>query len=191
MTHTPPLRHCDKGMEHQQGGCPALRDALQRIQPQLAVCGHIHEGRGAEFVRWSATEPDGIYEEERTVKWKDPAKNSKEISLVDLTIRQDDGAPNKRLTCHGDEIGADSVGPAGIPESPVRQYMDAKYSSISSPVPCPATRTRGLASYNSRQCPETCIVNAAIMASSYHARAGGKRFNKPIVVDIDLPMWEN
>lgn len=33
---------------------------------------------------------------------------------------------------------------------------------------------------------ETCVVNAAIMAASY---GGPKRFNKPIVVDIDLPVW--
>jgi hypothetical protein len=37
---------------------------------------------------------------------------------------------------------------------------------------------------------ETCIVNAAIMASSWpHKGSGGKKFNKPIVIDIDLPVW--
>jgi hypothetical protein len=37
---------------------------------------------------------------------------------------------------------------------------------------------------------ETCVVNAAIMASSYpHKESGGKMFNKPIVVDIELPLW--
>lgn len=35
---------------------------------------------------------------------------------------------------------------------------------------------------------ETCVVNAAIMADSW-PRRGGKKFNKPIVVDIDLPVW--
>jgi hypothetical protein len=189
MTHTPPLHHCDKGVEHQQGGCPVLRDALQRIRPRLAVCGHIHEGRGAEFVRWKATESDGTDEEDRTMKWNDPAKNSKEISLVDLTKRRDDDAASTRLTCHGDERG-DTPGPADTTESLVRRDANAKYSVISNPVPSPAAQAQGLASYNGLQCPETCIVNAAIMASSYHARAGGKRFNKPIVVDIDLPVWE-
>lgn len=38
---------------------------------------------------------------------------------------------------------------------------------------------------------ETCIINAAIMASSWPHGAGGKKFNKPIVVDIDLPTWGN
>jgi|UniRef100_A0A8H7KDX8 hypothetical protein len=36
---------------------------------------------------------------------------------------------------------------------------------------------------------ETCIVNAAIMKSRY-PHVGGKQFNKPIVVDLDLPVWE-
>ena len=38
---------------------------------------------------------------------------------------------------------------------------------------------------------ETCVVNAAIMANSFLNRAAGKKFNKPIVVDIDLPVWRN
>lgn len=33
---------------------------------------------------------------------------------------------------------------------------------------------------------ETCVVNAAILANGW---GGRKRFNKPIVVDIDLPVW--
>lgn len=37
---------------------------------------------------------------------------------------------------------------------------------------------------------ETCVVNAAIMASSWPRGPGGKKFNKPIVVDVDLPVWE-
>ena len=39
---------------------------------------------------------------------------------------------------------------------------------------------------------ETCVINAAIMASSWpHKGSGGKKYNKPIVVDIDLPVWAN
>ncbi|OAA54719.1 serine/threonine-protein phosphatase family protein [Niveomyces insectorum RCEF 264] len=36
---------------------------------------------------------------------------------------------------------------------------------------------------------ETCIVNCAITATNY-PHADGKRFNKPIVVDLDLPVQE-
>ena len=39
---------------------------------------------------------------------------------------------------------------------------------------------------------ETCIINPAMMALSWpHKNSGGKRNNKPIVVDIDLPVWES
>jgi len=34
---------------------------------------------------------------------------------------------------------------------------------------------------------ETCIVNAAIVSTSWPHR-GGKKFNTPIVVDLELPM---
>ncbi|KAF2219812.1 Metallo-dependent phosphatase-like protein [Elsinoe ampelina] len=34
---------------------------------------------------------------------------------------------------------------------------------------------------------ETCVVNAAIMARSHGM--GAKRYNQPIVVEIDLPVW--
>ena len=35
---------------------------------------------------------------------------------------------------------------------------------------------------------ETCVVNAAIMASSWPYKSPNqRRYNKPIVVDIDLP----
>ena len=36
---------------------------------------------------------------------------------------------------------------------------------------------------------ETCVVNAAFMGSNYQHRSG-KRFHKPIVIDLDLPIFE-
>jgi hypothetical protein len=37
---------------------------------------------------------------------------------------------------------------------------------------------------------ESCIVNAAILATSWPHRQG-KQFNAPIVVDLDLPTWRS
>lgn len=38
---------------------------------------------------------------------------------------------------------------------------------------------------------ETCVVNAAMMATSWPYKVvHGNKYNKPIVVDIDLPTWE-
>ena len=37
---------------------------------------------------------------------------------------------------------------------------------------------------------QTCVINAAIMATSWpYKGTGGERYNKPIVVDVDLPVW--
>ena len=39
---------------------------------------------------------------------------------------------------------------------------------------------------------ETCFVNCAIQSASYPHRGGGPRvLNKPIVVDLDLPVWDD
>lgn len=38
---------------------------------------------------------------------------------------------------------------------------------------------------------ETCVVNAAMMATSWPYKVvHGNKYNKPIVVDINLPTWE-
>jgi hypothetical protein len=37
---------------------------------------------------------------------------------------------------------------------------------------------------------ETCVVNCAITATNW-PHTGGKKFNKPIVVDLDLPVLED
>jgi len=58
-----------------------LRAALWRVKPLLHICGHCHEGRGAEVVRWS----DIPNEIESVRKWKDPGQGNKKQSLLDLT----------------------------------------------------------------------------------------------------------
>ncbi|KAL1902751.1 hypothetical protein Sste5346_000661, partial [Sporothrix stenoceras] len=50
VTHTPPQSHCDwSSTRGRSMGCTELLGALRRVQPQLAVCGHVHEGWGAEW----------------------------------------------------------------------------------------------------------------------------------------------
>lgn len=52
VTHTPPKFHCDESGGRGAAGCEILRQTLWRVRPRLAVCGHIHEGRGAERIIW-------------------------------------------------------------------------------------------------------------------------------------------
>lgn len=153
ITHTPPKHHCDATTKG-PGGCEDLRQILWRVRPKLAVCGHRHQGRGVERVRWRLDGPHaqdtrnqrrvahdrGAHDmEESTEAWIDAGLGNKKQSLFDLTAKG-----RKPLDNHDDLLGR----------------MGRK---------------------------ETCVVNAAIMATSH---AGPKRFNKPIVVDIDLPMQD-
>lgn len=121
VTHTPPHTHLDERKPGLHTGCPSLLNALQRIRPRLAVCGHVHEGRGAEHITWGPGGADAVE------PWVDPAPEGRKMCLVDLRRRV-----------------------AGV---------------------------------------ETCVVNCAVMARSY-PQGGHARLNKPIVVDVELPVWE-
>ena len=46
VTHTPPRGHGDLTAVGDRVGSTALLAAIERVQPPLAVFGHIHEGRG-------------------------------------------------------------------------------------------------------------------------------------------------
>lgn len=102
-----------------------------------------------------------------------PLPGSKKQSLVDLT-----GKTSRRLDNEWSSLDGDWT------------------TSFSS---CTNTRTgnpqmtgqeghdNGGHAIRARRREETCIVNAAIMATSWPHR-GGKRFNMPIVVDLELPV---
>ncbi len=47
VLHSPPRDHCDAAGESHFGS-PALATAIERKQPRLAVCGHIHESWGCQ-----------------------------------------------------------------------------------------------------------------------------------------------
>jgi len=63
VLHSPPKGHCDVSGAGENLGSQALADAIERLAPPLAVCGHIHESWGARS-RIGASEianlgPDG------------------------------------------------------------------------------------------------------------------------------------
>lgn len=194
VTHTPPRAHCDQTDERRAKGCEALRQALWRVRPKLAVCGHIHDGRGAERVTWDLQSRNVCYAEEKVVRWEDPGAGNNKLSLVDLTGRK---APS---------IANDGSHPGRPPEQHSHSCTD---SSRTLPVTFSSEEldgqvrgsSAGQGGYpHSSRCDhealagrmgrrETCVVNAAIMKSRY-PHIGGKQFNKPIVVDLDLPVWE-
>ncbi|KAL2017124.1 hypothetical protein VTK56DRAFT_2596 [Thermocarpiscus australiensis] len=209
ITHTPPYSHCDGFL-----GCEELHRTLARVRPRLHVCGHVHQARGAERVRWDTDSPgvDDICTEATVERWEDPSPDpaSAKMSLVDLTSRGGkrpleflDSAPPRGaqplsgVSCDPSVPGPGSQGRVGLTGR-------AGWDDSSGPSRCPnhgfalanGMPELGLESNATAQASqmgrlgrrETCIINCAIVATSWHHR-GGKQLNKPIVVDLDLPVW--
>ncbi|OAA69201.1 ser/Thr protein phosphatase [Akanthomyces lecanii RCEF 1005] len=173
VTHTPPRDHCDdRGGVDRPTGCEALRRALWRVRPRLAVCGHMHEGRGVSRVSWDLGRRYGERDDDDLAgAWQDPgAGGNNKISLVNLT------AKNASLPLDNDGLWYED----GTGDVPIERRGEAKASGeAGGEMVAPGW-------YGRR---ETCVVNAAILKSKFPHK-GGKQFNKPIVVDLDLPVVE-
>ncbi|KAH7141340.1 Metallo-dependent phosphatase-like protein [Dactylonectria estremocensis] len=204
VTHTPPKTHCDETEDRRAAGCEALRRSLWRVRPRLAVCGHVHPGRGAERVAWDLSSRNIAYKESGILRWQDPGEGNNKISLVDLTGRKapslaNDGShPGRshRPSClEGPATipSRDTVGSAGPPPfSFSSNDVDAQVCRSNIGLGGDATSLRSdqpaLAGRMGRR--ETCVVNAAIMKKNY-PHVGSRQLNKAIVVDLDLPVWED
>lgn len=206
VTHTPSRTHCDETDERRASGCEALRQALWRVRPRLAVCGHIHDGRGVERVTWDLDCRNVTYAEKDITRWEDPGKGdgNKKISLVDLTGRKtpslaNDGShpgrqPAMDIAQRQMPVPGNKTSPPHLPAKTLIPDVVAAQGPSSSTVglggdPYSARCDReALLGRMGRR--ETCVVNAAIMRSRY-PHVGGKKFNKPIVVDVDLPVWQD
>lgn len=158
VSHNPSYSHLDSHTDRVSVGCRGLSRAMSVVRPLLAVCGHVHESRGFERVRWDLSSSQNEPQERQTVRGDLPPVGSKKQSLVDLT-----GKKGERL----DNGGFSVCGGTSTSELPNCSDHDVML-----------------------QRRETCIVNAAIMATSW-PYLGGKKFNAPIVVDLDLPVWQS
>jgi hypothetical protein len=176
----------------------------------LAICGHVHEGRGAEIVLWDLETPNTRYKEALIEYWTDPSTDNKQQSLIDLSTKS--SKPLENTGSWGDE----EIPPIPIEEltkeldsSSLRRWKskerpaftlktldDGNRSSYYEGIrghggipPSGRCDMEALAGRMGRK--ETCIVNAAIMASSWPYKPNNqRRYNKPIVVDIDLPVLQ-
>lgn len=50
IAHPPPFGILDKVIGKFHAGCKSLREIVTRLQPQLFICGHIHEMPGSAFL---------------------------------------------------------------------------------------------------------------------------------------------
>ena len=66
-----------------------MRETLWRVRPSLAICGHVHEGRGAERILWDLDCPNVKFKERATGYWTDPslAVGSKKQCHLDLSAK--------------------------------------------------------------------------------------------------------
>ncbi|CDM33338.1 hypothetical protein DTO013E5_9082 [Penicillium roqueforti] len=212
VTHTPPRSHCDQKPNGMFVGCVALRSALSLIRPHLAVCGHVHEGRGYERVRWrgkltntgtereteteTQLESDSVDQVTRGIL---PPMGSNKQSLVDLTGKRDQRIDNEGFSYPGQRqhdlaetqpVSSASPGSessASILEMAGPRNSPSAHPSLGTGSHGPSKRGFDYGLQTLRK--ETCIVNAAVVSTSW-PHQGGKRFNSPIVVDLELPVWQ-
>lgn len=201
VTHGPAHTHRDESRGRVAIGCEGLRQAMWRVRPRLAICGHVHEGRGVERVYWDLRNKFVRYKEmPNTYQWNDPGVGNQKNSLVDLTAKG--GMP---LNNDGSNVSSSS---SSSPPGPGVRMTDGSATTTAAGATMesvtegaePGIGIRGLSgdptSARSDQVAlserlgrkETCIVNCAIQATSY-PHSGPRRLHKPIVVDIDLPVW--
>lgn len=176
-----------------------MRRALWRVRPKIAVSGHIHDARGAERVRWDLRNKHVKYRELGVQHWEDPGIGNERNSLVDLTAKG--GHP---LDHEVDEVGDTASLDPGVPACRVATASPPGGPGPTAEAPAQlGIGTRGLSgdpgSARSDQAAlarrlgrrETCIVNCAIQTAYYPHRGGPRVLNKPIIVDVDLPVWDH
>lgn len=66
LTHGPPYARLDQTDRGDFAGCPHLLRALMRSRPLIHCFGHIHEGWGAERVKWS-NDADNVADSSATI----------------------------------------------------------------------------------------------------------------------------
>ena len=203
VTHTPPLGHRDQAADDARTGCEQLVRRLYEVRPMLAVFGHIHEARGVERVAWNLQNPTDACLTENVEVWEDPGTGKKQ-SMVELSVKGrrplDNGSRLTRQTYIPEILQGEDRGGLGRP-------FDIKSPSFIEGV---AGEVRGRAKVMSGgaiECRqgidpsevglghqhdvdaderrETVMINAAFLGP-HHLKT---TFNKPIVVDVDLPVW--
>ncbi|GAD95011.1 Ser/Thr protein phosphatase family protein [Paecilomyces variotii No. 5] len=185
VTHVPPKLPDSHHGDRVAFGCEELYERLKSVRPMLAVSGHVHESRGYHRVRWESSSSDNGFGEEEIMTGNPPPIGSKKQSLIDLTGKKQKRLDNFSLTGHEDQnLKQTSI---SRPE-----YNCFKADDSTSTVQGRQSDRGSIPLVESNDGPkrrETCVVNAAIVATSWPHKEG-KKFHAPIVVDLDLPVWD-
>ena len=152
---------------------------------------------------WDLSSQSIKFKEHATVHWEDPGLNNKKQSLLDLSSKSKDPLRNNgpwegwSANCPHDEgpgipLGIPSAASEGCSiDTDPRPALNQQFPTAHGQGGPPSSGQRDIEALDKRLGrQETCIVNAAIMASSWsHKPTGGRKYNKAIVVDLDLPSW--
>lgn len=124
-----------------------------------------------------------------SVNWQDPGQGNKKQSLIDLSAKALYPLRNARRKSNLQHARA-GADPSARGEECAAPLPDG---SGSNPTISIEDEMHGQHDASAGICragtEESCIVNAAIMASSWPYKKG-VRYNKPIVVELDLPVTE-
>ncbi|KAL1846928.1 hypothetical protein Plec18170_008896 [Paecilomyces lecythidis] len=185
VTHVPPKLPNSHHGDRVALGCEELYERLKKIRPMLAISGHVHEGRGYHRIQWESPSSDNGPGEEEIMTGDLPPMGSKKQSLIDLTGKKQKRLDNLSLTGYWDQnMKQTSISQPGY---------DCFKTDDSSSIVRSGQLDRGsmplVESNDGLKRRETCVVNAAIVATSWPHKEG-KKFHAPIVADLDLPVWD-
>lgn len=209
VTHTPPKGHCDMAVHDERTGCAELLQALRRVRPMMSVFGHIHEARGVERVRWNLQSPCNGSLTEGVEVWEDQGTGKKQ-SMVNLSVKGRRPLDNHSgLTCkmqrpkhlaRDKPLGGGVSGLAGVTQpfeidstSSLEGVAGEVRGGIKFLAGGAMEHRQGVgevgaeheADVEADERRETVMINAAFLGP-HHLKT---TFNKPIVVDVDLPVW--
>lgn len=85
MTHGPPMGIRDEVARDDHVGCEHLLRAVRRCRPRLHCFGHIHEGWGAERVKWKEGE-------ELDAKWQQHVEKAEWVEVDEEKMAEERAA---------------------------------------------------------------------------------------------------
>lgn len=189
ITHTPAKGHRDRCSARGTAGCDTLRQVLARVRPKVFVCGHIHQGHGVEIVTWDASTLDNGCSESGVRQYEDPAPDSKKLFIVDLSSKSRGTAlKNDGSVDHIRHVGVQGLQGFTHVEGNVTTPGYTTTSDAAGPRLDSTPDMETTANHGGRL--QTCIVNAAFMGKNWPHK-DGKTFQKPIIIDIDVPILIN
>ena len=143
--------------------------------------------------------PEPVASEDRTSRDESPRRRSKTQSFFRLKHRDSRLAASSRgpgsvvaSTVCSTGVECDDRNLSVVPAGPSTNFPELPSATRGQGGMPPSGRCDLEALSQRMGRKETCIINAAVMASSWpHKGVNGRKYNKPIVVDIDLPIGSN